>query len=154
EHLLLGVFREGSEGVAALLRGAGLDVEQAYREVESHLPRRTDGAFWVKLPLTPGAKRALQYALHEALTLHHRRGGPGHPLAGALQDPDSTAAQILVPLGLAADRLRDELAKLPEPENRDWMLRSQPVPGTPILADPSPRDLQAVVTEEVLPPAV
>src|SRR5947209_20584197 len=69
EHVLLGVFRERSEGVAALLRGAGLDVEQAYREVESHLPRGTDAVSGDKLPLTPGAKRALQHARQEALNL-------------------------------------------------------------------------------------
>jgi hypothetical protein len=151
EHLVLGVLREGSEGVVRLLAAVGTDPEKAYREVEAQLSPGEGGVSWDRLPLTPGAKRALNHAREEAANLHHLCVGPEHLLLGALGEPDSSAAQLLLPLGLGRDGLRNEMAKLPEPENRDWMLRPPPTAGLAALGDPSVRDLQTVVTEEVLP---
>jgi hypothetical protein len=153
EHLLLGVLREGAGGVVRLLAACGTDAEKAYREVNASLTPGSGDVAWDRLPLTPGTRRALHHAREEAAALHHPCVGPEHLLAGALREPDTTAAQLLLGLGVTLERMRPELARLPAPDNRDWLLRPEPAPGTSAPADPSPGALAAVVTEEVLPGA-
>jgi hypothetical protein len=150
-HLLLGVLQEGSEGVTRLLAAFGLDPAAAYRACEPHLPRGSGGPDWDQLPLTPAVKRALAAARQEAAGLGHPCVGPEHLLLGLVSEPDGEAALVLAPLGVAAPRVREELRKGPCPENRDWMLRPLPAGGLPAPADPSARDLEAVVIAEVLP---
>jgi hypothetical protein len=152
EHLLLGVLREPGEGAARLLRACGTDPDTVYREVEPHLPRGNLLPSGDKLPLTPSARRVFDHARQEALVLRHDCVGPEHLLLGLFREPEGSASHLLAPLGLSPEALRAELAKLPAPENRDWMLRPEPTPGAlPAPADPSPAELGAVVTEEVLP---
>jgi hypothetical protein len=106
------------------------------------------------MPLTPAATRALDYAREEATSLSHPCVGPQHLLLGVFREADSMAAHILSNLGLTLQALRQELAKLPAPENRDWMLQPQPAPGQASPGDPSARDLESIVTVEVLPPPI
>jgi hypothetical protein len=152
EHILLGVLREGSASVAALLAAAGVEVEAVYRTVEPLLPQARGATTWEQLPLTPAAKRALEAARQEAAALRHAAIGPEDLLLGLLRDADGSAAQALLALGLSADGLRAEAAKLPASENRDWLLRPEPTPGGPLRGDPSAADLAARVSHEVLPP--
>jgi hypothetical protein len=151
EHLLLGVLREGSEGVAQLLTAVGRDARSVCREVEANVPSGPGGARWDKLPLTPAAKRALDHAREEAASLGHPCVGPEHLLLGVLREPEGSAAQLAQPLGITLQVLRPGLVSLPAPENRDWMLQPPAAPGVPLLAGPSVRDLEAVVTAQVLP---
>jgi hypothetical protein len=58
---------------------------------------------------------------------------------------------MLSSLGLTLQGLREALSKLPEPENRDWMMQAQESVGLSPVTDPSAHDLAAVVTEKVLP---
>ncbi len=151
EHLLLGTLREGSAAVAKLLAAAGVEVEAVYRAVEALMPPATGGATWDQLPLTPGAKRALEDARREAAGLRHASIGPEDLLLGLLADPESSAAQAVLPLGVTRERLREEAAKLPATENRDWLLRPEPTPAGPVQGDPTAGDLEAVVSAAVLP---
>lgn len=153
EHLLLGVAREGSPGVVRLLAAFGTDPEKVYRDVEAGLRRGAGLANWDKMPFTPGALRALEHARQAATELNHSCVGAEHLLLGAVWEPDSSAAQLLLDCGATPELLRKELAGLPEPENRDWMLRAEPTVGLPAARDPSPRDLEAVVSPEPLPSA-
>jgi hypothetical protein len=150
EHVLLGVLHEGSPSVRALLAAAGVEVEAVYRAVEPLLPPGRGATTWERLPLTPAAKRALDGARQQAAALRHPCVGPEDLLLGLLQDSESSAAQALLALGLSADGVRAEAAKLPASENRDWLLRPEPA-GRPAQGDPSAADLAARVTEEVLP---
>lgn len=151
EHLLLGVIGEGSDGVGRLLAACGVGPAAAFRQVERELTPGSGDVAWDKLPLTPAAKRVLQHARAEAERLGHSSVGPEHLLLGVLEEPDSSAAQSLAPLGLTADRLRQELARMPAPENRDWMLRAEVGPGLSRNADPAAADLDAVLTVEPVP---
>jgi hypothetical protein len=152
EHILLGALREGSAVVAKLLAAAGVEVEAVYRALEALMPPATGGATWDQLPLTPAAKRALGAAVQEAVALRHPCVGPEDLLLGLLHEPESGAAAALLSLGLTGERLRVEAAKLPATENRDWLLRPEPTPGGPVQGDPTAGDLEAVVSEAVLPP--
>jgi hypothetical protein len=147
EHLLLGVLREGSPGLVRLLATFGTDPEKLYRDIEADLPRGSGAVSWIKMPLTPGAKRALQRAREATEELHHACVGPEHLLLGLLHEPDSTAAEILLPLGITPEKFRQELKALPEPANRDWLTRPEPkAPG-----DPSAHELEEVVSAAPLP---
>jgi hypothetical protein len=148
---LLGLLREGSTGVARLLAAHGLDVETAYREADTHLPRGKGGADWEKLPLTPAVKRVMASAREAAAALGHPCVAPEHLFCGLFQERDGEAALVLAPFGLNAQGLREELRRGPAPDNRDWMLRPEPTSGVAALADPSVQDLEAVLTREVLP---
>ncbi len=149
EHLLLGVLREGSPGLVRLLAVFGTDPEKLYRDIEADLPRGSGVVIWVKMPFTPGAKRALQRAREAAKELHHASVGPEHLLLGVLHEPDSTAAEILLPRGITPEKVRQELKALPEPANRDWLTRAEPTaPG-----DPSAQELDEVVTAAPLLPS-
>ncbi|HEY7428126.1 MAG TPA: Clp protease N-terminal domain-containing protein [Gemmataceae bacterium] len=152
EHLLLGIAREGSSGVVKLFAAYNTDPEKIYRHIETSLSRGAGLVSWDKLPFTPGALRALEHARQAASELNHSCVGVEHLLLGAVWEPDSSAAQLLLPLGFTPQLLQKELADLPEPENRDWMLRPKPTVGQPALRDPSAGDLESVVSAAPLPP--
>jgi hypothetical protein len=147
EHLLLGVLREGSPGLVRLLTAFGTDPEKLYRDLEADLPRGSGVVIWIKMPLTPGAKRALQRAREAAEELQHSCVGPEHLLLGVLHEPDSTAAELLLPLGITPEKVRQELKALPEPANRDWLTRPEPT----ATGDPSAPELEEVLSAAPLP---
>jgi hypothetical protein len=152
EHLLLGTLREGSAAVTKLLAAVGVEVETVYRALEAHMPPATGGVAWDQLPLTPGAKRALEEARRVAAGLRHASIGPEDLLLALLADPESSAAQAVLPLGATPERLREEAVKLPATENRDWLVRPEPTPGGPVQGDPTAGDIEAVLSEAALPP--
>src|SRR5262245_28474742 len=69
EHLLVGILSEGSEGVGKLLSACGLDPREIHRKVGYLIPAGLELPDWNKLPLTPSAKRTLDYAREEATGL-------------------------------------------------------------------------------------
>jgi ATP-dependent Clp protease ATP-binding subunit ClpA len=100
EHVLLGLIDEG--GNLALEVLTLLDVERADLRAElmaSMGPptRKPDGAH---LPFTPLAKRALELATKEALTLGHNYIGCEHLLLSLLATEDGLASQVLRRMGL------------------------------------------------------
>ena len=97
EHLLLGVLHEPSGGTAEVLRARGVS-EDAFRarvlEIVSgdEKRERPPGS---QLPFTPRAKKALELALREALSLGTNAVGTEHVLLGIARDPESVAMRIL-----------------------------------------------------------
>jgi hypothetical protein len=150
-HLLLGVLREGSGGAARLLAAHGLEPEKVCRAVEPHIAPDVTPPGNDQLPLTPAVKRILEHAREEANLLHHSCIGTEHLLLGVLREWESLAVEILEPLGLTLATLRETARGLPEPENRDWLLRGPAAPGSRASGDPSARDLESVVTPDPLP---
>jgi hypothetical protein len=53
EHLVLGVLREGSQGVVKLLAAFGTDPEKAYRQVKAQPSQGSGGVSWDRLPRDP-----------------------------------------------------------------------------------------------------
>lgn len=149
EHLLVGILQEGSPGVARLLEACGQSAEELRHKIEVLLPPGEEEVRWELLPLSPDARRSLDAARQEAARLQHASVTPEHLFLALLQQTESTAAHILSHLGLTVDTLRAALEKLPATENRDWMMGA--TPGTYGVRDPSPRDLAAVVSPDVLP---
>ena len=66
------------------------------------------------IPFSPRAKKVLELALREALSLGHHYIGDGHILLGLLREGRGLAALVIAEAGIDAGRLRAELvAQIP-----------------------------------------
>ncbi|MDO4569335.1 MAG: ATP-dependent Clp protease ATP-binding subunit [Planctomycetia bacterium] len=112
EHILLGLVKEGSGVASNVLRNLGVDLTKIRREVEKLVTPGTDMFAMGKLPQTPRAKKAIEYAMDEARNLGHTYVGTEHILLGLIREQDGVAAQALVNLGLSLSKVRDEVLGL------------------------------------------
>ncbi len=111
EHLLLGLLRE-ADGVAARVLGT-LDV--SLEEVRGEVTRivgEGDHESQGQIPFTPRAKKVLELALREALSLGHNYIGTEHILLGLMRESEGVAARILNDLDVDADRARQEVMRV------------------------------------------
>jgi len=96
EHLLLGLLRE-EEGVAArVLESLRVTLEEA-RFVVGRVVGQGDEVTTGQIPFTPRAKKVLELALREALSLGHNYIGTEHILLGLVRENEGVAARILLP---------------------------------------------------------
>ena len=65
-----------------------------------------------RIPYTPGAKKALELSLREALQLGHHYTGTEHILLGLIREGEGPAAQVLVNLGGDLNRVRQQVIRL------------------------------------------
>jgi ATP-dependent Clp protease ATP-binding subunit ClpA len=113
EHILIGLATV-EPGVGDVLRAAGLPADRVRDEVAARVGTGDPAQVHGQIPFTPRAKRTLELALREALTLGHRHIGPEHILLGLLRDADGVEGQILADAGTTTEELRDTvLATLP-----------------------------------------
>ena len=71
EHLLLGLIREGSGVAAQALNNLGIELDQVRTEVEKIIGPGTGTPTTGEVTLTPRAKRVIELALAEGLSLIH-----------------------------------------------------------------------------------
>jgi hypothetical protein len=96
EHLLLGLLGE-QEGLAArVLASLGVRAESVREQVVAISGSAPEPSGSQQIPFTPEAKKALERALREALSLGHDYIGTEHLLLGLVQDEDGLAVRILV----------------------------------------------------------
>ena len=99
EHILLGLLRcpdPDSPTVANLVLGeCGIDVDATRMEILRTVGEG-DGTVTGHLPFTPKAKKALELALRDALSLGHNYIGTEHVLLGLLRDEGSVASRVLL----------------------------------------------------------
>jgi ATP-dependent Clp protease ATP-binding subunit ClpC len=95
EHLLLGLLAEGRGVSAVALRELGVDLDGARREVERIIQLGPDGPIKGKLPLSPRAKQAVEYAIEESRSFERDDVGTEHLLLGLLREHEGVAAQVL-----------------------------------------------------------
>jgi ATP-dependent Clp protease ATP-binding subunit ClpA len=94
EHVLLGLLGE-PEGVAArVLEGFGMSLEGTREEVKAIIGTGKKAPSG-HIPFTPRAKKTLEYALREAVQLHHTYIGTEHILLGVIREGDGVGAKIL-----------------------------------------------------------
>ena len=110
EHILLGLLRD-REGIAARVLGSfDITVERVRSEVV-----RTVGvgeaAVAGQIPFTPRAKKTLELALQEALSLGHNYIGTEHILLGLVALNEGPATQILGDLDVSAEKIRSEIIR-------------------------------------------
>ena len=111
EHLLLGLLRE-EEGLAArVLESLDITVEEVRAQV-ARIVGQGDEVTTGQIPFTPRAKKVLELALREALSLGHNYIGTEHILLGLVQEGQGVAARIMLDFGADADRVRAEITRL------------------------------------------
>ena len=110
EHLLLGLLRE-EEGVAArVLDGLEVSVEEV-RAAVVRIVGSGEESPQGQIPFTPRAKKVLELALREALSLGHNYIGTEHILLGLVREDEGVAARILLDLDAEPEKIRDEVMR-------------------------------------------
>ncbi len=110
EHLLLGLLRE-EEGVAArVLDTLDVSVEEV-RAAVVRIVGSGEEAPQGQIPFTPRAKKVLELALREALSLGHNYIGTEHILLGLVREDEGVAARILLDLDAEPDKIRGEVMR-------------------------------------------
>jgi ATP-dependent Clp protease ATP-binding subunit ClpC len=112
EHILLGLLKEGGGVAANVLKNLEIDFRVARLEVEKVVPAGRERVRVCKLPMTPPAKKAIEYAVEEARGLGHHCVGTEHLLLGLLREQEGVAGLILIKLGAGTTRLRSEVMAL------------------------------------------
>jgi ATP-dependent Clp protease ATP-binding subunit ClpC len=100
EHVLLGLIDEGGGIGVKVLPSLDIEVADLRAELVASLAPPTPDARDDHLEFTPLAKRALESATKEALTLGHNYIGTEHLLLGLLATEDGLASQVLRRMGL------------------------------------------------------
>src|ERR1700710_1828317 len=111
EHILLGLLRE-EEGLAArVLESLDITVER----VRSQVVRIVGSGEEVtsgQIPFTPRAKKVLELALREALSLGHNYIGTEHILLGLVRENEGVAARILLDFVADSEKIRNEVIRM------------------------------------------
>lgn len=110
EHLLLGLVQEGGGVAAKALQSLDISLERVRQEVES-LIGRGDGAS-SEMSYTPRAKRVIELAFQQAVSLGHNYIGTEHLLLGLIAEGEGVAAQVLVNLGADLPTVRQRVVEL------------------------------------------
>jgi ATP-dependent Clp protease ATP-binding subunit ClpC len=110
EHLLLGLLADGEGDAARTLESLGVTLEAARHEVreilgEGHEPQKGH------IPFTPRAKKVLELALREALTLRSQSIGSIHLLLGLIAEGHGVGAQVIERLGVSLAAVKERAAE-------------------------------------------
>jgi ATP-dependent Clp protease ATP-binding subunit ClpC len=113
EHILLGLLRE-EEGLAArILESLDITVEGVRLQVVRIAGRGAEDEMTSEqIPFTPRAKKALELALREALSLGHHFIGTEHILLGLVREKDGVAARMLLDFDADSETIRDEVIRM------------------------------------------
>jgi ATP-dependent Clp protease ATP-binding subunit ClpC len=111
EHILLGLLRE-EEGLAArVLDTLDITVEEVRAQV-ARIVGQGDEVTTGQIPFTPRAKKVLELALREALSLGHNYIGTEHILLGLVRENEGVAARILLDFDADAEKIRNEILRM------------------------------------------
>ena len=140
EHLLLGLLRE-EEGLAArVLEALDVTVDEVRTEVKK-IVGLGDVALAGQIPFTPRARKVLDLALREALSLGHNYIGTEHVLLGLIRDNDGVASRILLDYDADAEKIRNEIIR---------MLRGPAVRQEPSVEADPPGLAEAYALREII----
>ena len=111
EHILVGLLKE-EEGLAARVLDS-LDitaeyVEQRIAEIVGEGQEVVSG----QIPFTPRAKKVLELALREALSLGHNYIGTEHVLLGLVRENNGVASKILLDADVDDAVIRNEIIRM------------------------------------------
>src|ERR671917_859020 len=111
EHILLGLLRE-EEGLAArVLDSLDITVEEVRAQV-ARIVGQGEEVTTGQIPFTPRAKKVLELALREALSLGHNYIGTEHILLGLVRENEGVAARILLDFDADSEKIRNEVIRM------------------------------------------
>src|SRR5437764_11503972 len=158
EHILLGLLRE-EEGLAArVLDTLDITVEEVRAQV-ARIVGQGDEVTSGQIPFTPRAKKVLELALREALSLGHNYIGTEHILLGLVRANEGVAARILLDFDADSEKIRNEVIRmLSGPGGRRQQGaaagQSEKRTGSSKLLDQFGRNLTKLASEGRLDPVV
>jgi hypothetical protein len=137
EHILLGLLREEEGTGARALEALDIGLEPVRAAVlQSVGPGQEPSA--AQIPFTPRAKKVLELALREALSLGHTDIGTEHLLLAVAREPEGVAMRILLDFNAGPEKIRNAVLKVlaegPPPRLRrlrrlgSRVVRQQPPP--------------------------
>ena len=143
EHMLLGLIKPDNNG-SRILIGLGVTGRQVYDETSKLVHPGTHVVTLGKLPQTPRAKKAIELAMAEARETGINYVGTEHMLIGLVREEEGVAAQILLNLGVTAEKARAGLLQLREekllvPDDRLDHVGVAPAPTCPPKEPSKPR---------------
>jgi ATP-dependent Clp protease ATP-binding subunit ClpC len=155
EHILLGLLRE-QEGLAArVLEAMDITIEEVRAQVV-RIVGQGDEQMSGQIPFTPRAKKTLELALREALSLGHNYIGTEHILLGLVRENEGVAARILLDFDADSDKIRNEVIRQLSGPGRQQ--QGSPAAGqkskTSKLLDQFGRNLTKMAAEGKLDPVV
>ena len=107
EHLLLGMLQQGEGGACEALKEVGVTLQAARLQADLFFPSDLADVEPGRLPLSKGARAALERSTSEVV----RRGDPqlenAHLLLALLRDPEARAVQLLTGLGVSPGEIED-----------------------------------------------
>jgi ATP-dependent Clp protease ATP-binding subunit ClpA len=126
EHILLGLLRE-EQGLAARVLGSfEITVERARAQVLRIVGSGEEPAAG-QIPFTPRAKKVLELALRESLSLSHNYIGTEHILLGLVRENEGVAARILLDFDADAETIRNEVIRMLSGLGGQEPARSMPI---------------------------
>lgn len=157
EHELLGLLADPDSDASRALSSLGVTADRARERVMEIGPvvqigPPGDQRSGRPIPFTPEAKKALELALRESLSLGHRDITPGHVLLGLAHDREGVAMQVLASLGADQAAIRAAVTPLlPEPQQAGPPIprASQPQPGV-VASSPVIRRLMGAAAGRAL----
>jgi ATP-dependent Clp protease ATP-binding subunit ClpC len=157
EHILLGLLRE-EEGLAArVLESLDITVEEVRAQV-ARIVGQGDEVTTGQIPFTPRAKKVLELALREALSLGHNYIGTEHILLGLVRENEGVAARILLDFDADAEKIRNEIIRMLSGPGRRQQGSPGGAPGekskSSKLLDQFGRNLTKLAAEAKLDPVV
>ena len=106
EHILLGLLRE-EEGIAArVLDSLAVTAEEVRTQVKRIVGQGDDPEISGQIPFTPRAKKVLELALREAISMGHDYIGTEHVLLGLVRENEGVGSRILLDFGADAETIR------------------------------------------------
>ena len=154
EHLLLGLLRE-EEGVAARVLDSSAISTEEVRAAVVRIVGTGEEVATGQIPFTPRAKKVLELALREALSLGHNYIGTEHILLGLIREDEGVAARILLDSTPSPKRSATRsCARCPGPRGaaRPAAPREQEEPGK--MLDEFGRNLTSLAGEGKLDPCI
>jgi Clp amino terminal domain, pathogenicity island component len=110
EHILLGLLREEKGLAARVLESFDVTLERVRDQIVRIVgcgEEATEG----QIPFTPRAKKVLELALREALSLGQMSVGSEHILLGLVREGEGVAARVLHDLDADPEKIRNEVIR-------------------------------------------
>src|SRR5664280_3460738 len=153
EHILLGLLRE-EEGLAArVLESLDITVEEVRAQV-ARIVGQGDEVTTGQIPFTPRAKKVLELALREALSLGHNYIGTEHILLGLVREDEGVAARILLDLDAEPEKIRNEVMRTLSGPGRRGQQQGPESKKNPKMLDQFGRNLTKLAEDGKLDPCI
>jgi hypothetical protein len=108
-HMLLGLLQYGEGRAADALAAVGVTLQNARIQADLFFPSELVESAPSRLPLTAGARAALEQATREMARRGDRTLCSEHLLLALLRDPESSAVRLLAGLGVGPEEVERQI---------------------------------------------